>query len=228
MDDVHPLIRLHDLTKQYRSSTLSYDALRGINLNIYKGEFVAIMGPSGAGKTTLLNVIGLLDKPSTGSYQLDGEEITHKSEKKLSRLRRDGFGFVFQTANLLPKFSLVQNVEMPMLYRRIGHRESRKYAVGILNQLGLADKLKNKPSQLSAGQLQRGAIARALIQSPKIILADEPTGNLDTASSIEIMNIFKGLNNRGMTIILVTHSQDVANYAHRILYVRDGQLVGSL
>lgn len=221
-------IQLSNIYKHFTSNAGATTALKNINLTIAQGDFVAIMGPSGAGKTSILNIIGLLDKPTSGIYMYNGTDMTDKNEHDTALARRADFAFIFQSSNLLPKHSIIQNVQIPLLYRGFSHRESREYAMNILDNVGLSTKLNNLPNQLSAGQLQRAAIARAIVQNPKIILADEPTGNLDTASAQAIMAIFKELNHYGMTIIMVTHNSDMAKFAHRTVYVRDGQIVRSL
>ncbi len=215
-------MKLHKISKQYQIDTRKFAALNDINLQILSGEFVAIMGPSGAGKTTLLNILGLLDTPSSGSYKFTNKETTNKTEKELAKFRKDSIGFVFQSSNLLADYTLVQNVQMPLLYRNYSYKASRREALLVLQQLGLFEKQNNKPSQLSTGQLQKGAIACALIQKPTVLCADEPTGNLDSKSTQEIVKLLQKLNKVGITVVLVTHNHDVAKHADRIIYMQDG------
>ena len=218
------MIRLNDITKVYRTGGEPVHALRGVSLEMEDGSFVAIMGASGSGKSTLMNILGCLDRPSGGVYELDGVRVSSLPEDKLAFIRNRRIGFVFQSFNLLPRLAAVQQVELPLLYRGVGQR--RRVAVQALAEMGLSDRLHHKPSQLSGGQQQRVAIARALVGRPSLILADEPTGALDTATSHEIMETFRGLNERlGLSIILVTHEQEVAQYARRIILLRDGEVV---
>jgi len=216
------MIELRDLTKQYRLGTNTVQALRGVTLTIEPGEFVAIMGPSGSGKSTLMHVIGLLDTPDAGSYRLFGKEVAHLSEDELAVLRRDVVGFVFQQFNLLPRMSAAENVALPLLYSR--HSPDLGVAGELLERVGLGDRRNHRPGELSGGQQQRVAIARALVNRPRIILADEPTGNLDSTSQHEILDQLTELNAQGMTVIMVTHEEDVAQYARRRIRIRDGQV----
>jgi putative ABC transport system ATP-binding protein len=217
------LISLKDLTKTYRMGEVDIPALRGVSLEINPGEFMAIMGPSGSGKTTLLNLLGCLDRPSSGQYFFEGEDISRRSEDELARIRNQKIGFVFQGFNLLSRTAAQENVEMPLLYGpRVPAREKHERAKAMLERVGLGERTHHHPSQLSGGQQQRVAIARALINQPRLILADEPTGNLDTKSSQEIMVIFQKLNAEGITIIMVTHEEDIARYAKRAIHMRDG------
>jgi putative ABC transport system ATP-binding protein len=217
------LIALKDLTKTYQMGEVDIPALRGVSLEINPGEFMAIMGPSGSGKTTLLNLLGCLDRPSSGQYFFEGEDISRRSEDELARIRNQKIGFVFQGFNLLSRTAAQENVEMPLLYGpRVPAREKHERAKAMLERVGLGERTHHHPSQLSGGQQQRVAIARALINQPRLILADEPTGNLDTKSSQEIMVIFQKLNAEGITIIMVTHEEDIARYAKRAIHMRDG------
>jgi putative ABC transport system ATP-binding protein len=219
------LIEIHNLVKHYRVGTLSVHALKGVSLEIGRGEFVAIMGPSGSGKSTLMNILGCLDKPTTGAYLLDGVSVGALDRDQLAEIRGQKIGFVFQQFNLLARTSAVENVELPLLYTDTPAAGRRKRALAALEAVGLAERADHHPSQLSGGQQQRVAIARALVNEPRIILADEPTGALDTRTSIEIMSIFQRLNREsGITMIVVTHEPDIAAYAGRNIQFRDGRL----
>jgi putative ABC transport system ATP-binding protein len=220
-----PFLQLKNIRKTYRLDGVEIQALRGINLSIDKGDYVAISGPSGSGKSTLMHIIGLLDRPSGGKIFLHGRELSTLSENELARLRNQEFGFVFQNFNLLPRASALDNVEMPLIYAGVSRRERRRRAKEKLEAVGLGDRLGNTPAQLSGGQQQRVAIARALINSPSIILPDEPTGNLDTKSGAEIMKIFDRLNREGHTIILVSHEAEIAKHARRRIRLVDGEIV---
>ena len=220
------VIRTQSLTKTYVSGTNEVHALRGIDLTIERGELVAIMGTSGSGKSTLMNLLGCLDSPTAGSYELGGVRVDGLGRNELAAIRNQKIGFVFQGFNLLPRTTAVENVELPLLYDRSGRKlDTRALAIGALERVGLGDRLDHQPSELSGGQQQRVAIARALVTSPALVLADEPTGNLDTRTTIEVMALFQELNAEGVTIVLVTHEPEVAVYAKRIVEVRDGRIV---
>ena len=220
------VIRTAALVKTYVSGTNEVHALRGIDLTIEKGEFVAIMGTSGSGKSTLMNLLGCLDSPTSGSYELDGVRVESLDRNALAAIRNQKIGFVFQGFNLLPRTTAVDNVELPLLYDRSGRkRDTRALAVAALGRVGLGERLDHQPSELSGGQQQRVAIARALVTSPALVLADEPTGNLDTHTTVEVMALFQELNEEGVTIVLVTHESEVAIYAKRVVEVRDGRIV---
>ena len=216
------VIELSGIKKIYQVGEQEVAALAGIDLNIAKGEFAALMGPSGSGKSTLMNILGCLDRPTCGSYKLDGQEVANLSDDELAITRNRRIGFVFQNFNLLARISAAENVALPLVYAGVGRREREKKALKILEAVGLADRAEHQPNELSGGQKQRVAIARALVNDPHIIMADEPTGNLDTKSTREIMDIFEGLHKEGRTIILVTHEPDIAACAGRQLLVRDG------
>jgi putative ABC transport system ATP-binding protein len=219
------VIHTDNLVKTYVSGTNEVHALRGIDLDIAKGELVAIMGTSGSGKSTLMNLLGCLDTPTDGSYELDGVRVERLDRNALAAIRNQKIGFVFQGFNLLPRTSALENVELPMLYDRTGKkRDTKALAAAALERVGLGTRLEHQPSELSGGQQQRVAIARALVTEPALILADEPTGNLDTRTSMEVMALFQELNEQGITIVLVTHEPDIAVYAKRIVEVRDGRI----
>lgn len=216
------VIRLEGIKKIYRMGDQEVAALNGIDLDIKRGEFAALMGPSGSGKSTLMNILGCLDRPTIGSYQLDGKEVAYLSDDELAKTRNKNIGFVFQNFNLLSRISSVDNVALPLVYAGVGSAERRKRALKVLESVGLGDRAEHMPNELSGGQRQRVAIARALVNEPEIIMADEPTGNLDTKSTKEIMEIFQTMHSLGRTIILVTHEPDIAVCANRQLLVRDG------
>ena len=220
--DDSPIIRLSKVWKIYDAGDNAVHALRGVDLEVARGEYLALMGPSGSGKSTLMNVLGCLDVPSSGEYYLDGTPVSELSSRQLARIRNEKVGFVFQSFNLLPRASIVRNVELPMLYAGVGRRERRERAMTALERVGLADRAKNVPSKLSGGQRQRVAIARALVNSPAILLADEPTGNLDTRTGQEILALFGELQAKGHTVLLVTHDHSVAARARRIIRIVDG------
>jgi putative ABC transport system ATP-binding protein len=221
---VDALIRVAGLWKSYPMGNTVVDALRGVDLVIARNEYVAIMGPSGSGKSTLMNLIGCLDTPSRGEYWLNGKPVAQLAEQELARIRNREIGFVFQTFNLLPRASALRNVELPLVYAGVAPQERRERAAAALRQVDLQDRMDHRPNQLSGGQRQRVSIARALVTQPALLLADEPTGNLDTATSLEIMAVFDRLWQQGHTILLVTHERDIAEHAHRIVTLRDGTI----
>jgi putative ABC transport system ATP-binding protein len=221
------LVRLIDVHKVYRTGEMEVPAVRGVSIEIKRGEFVALMGASGSGKSTLMNILGCLDRPTTGHYILDGADVSGLDRDRLADIRNGKIGFVFQNFNLLPRTSARENVELPLVYsaQPLTHSELRERADRVLASVGLAGREDHYPSQLSGGQQQRVAIARALINQPEVLLADEPTGNLDSRTSVEIMVIFQQLNERGITVIMVTHEQDIAAYAKRNVMMRDGMIL---
>ncbi|MFN2632611.1 MAG: ABC transporter ATP-binding protein [Thermoanaerobaculia bacterium] len=218
------LIDIRDITKVYQMGQEQVHALSGVTVGVDRGEYVAVMGPSGSGKSTLMNLIGCLDTPSSGSYVLNGREVAQMTDDELAAIRNQEIGFVFQTFNLLPRTSALQQVELPLVYSGLGRKERRERAIKSLESVGLADRMSHQPNELSGGQRQRVAVARALINNPSILLADEPTGNLDSQTGNEIMALFEDLNRRGNTIVLVTHEEDVAAHARRIVRLRDGKI----
>ncbi len=221
---MEPIIKLEDFRRTYRNGSLEVHAVRGVTLSIFPGEFVAIMGASGSGKSTMMNTVGCLDRPSGGKFTLDGVDISTLSRDELANLRNRKLGFVFQGFNLLSRTSALENVELPMLYSRpaVASKVQRDRALKALGLVGLADRSDHFPNQLSGGQQQRVAIARALVNEPRVLLADEPTGNLDTRTSIEVMGVFQKLNDQGITIVMVTHELDIARFAKRKIVMRDG------
>ena len=221
---VKTLISIEGLRKTYHIGTQQVHALDGLDLGLDVNEYVALMGPSGSGKSTLMNVLGCLDSPTAGSYHLNGQNVANLDEDALADIRNREIGFVFQTFNLLPRYSALENVALPLIYAGLSKRERLERAEEVLEMVGLQDRMVHKPNELSGGQRQRVAVARALVNRPSIILADEPTGNLDTATSMEIMNLFGEIQAAGNTVILVTHEEDIAECAHRIVRLRDGKV----
>lgn len=219
------IIRMEELTKVYDTGEVQVTALKSIDLTIHKGEFIAVMGASGSGKSTLMNIIGCLDRTTEGRYYLEGIDVMEKSDNELSAVRNKKIGFIFQSFNLISRTSALKNVELPMVYARIGAEERKERALELLRSVGLEDRAHHMPNELSGGQKQRVAIARALANKPQIILADEPTGNLDSQSSVEIMEIFSMLNREGNTVIIVTHERDIAEFTNRIITFRDGRVI---
>jgi putative ABC transport system ATP-binding protein len=219
-----PLIALRDVTKVFHMGDVVVRALRGVSLEVAVGEFIAIRGPSGSGKSTLMNIVGCLDRPTTGQYLLDGVDVAPLDRDALAGIRNRMVGFVFQSFNLLPRTSALENVELPLLYAGVPRLERHHRATRALERVGLGDRLEHTPNRLSGGQQQRVAIARALVSEPKLILADEPTGNLDSRTSVEVMALFQELGQGGITIVVVTHEPDVATYVERVVVVRDGHI----
>ena len=218
------IIELHSVRKVYDTGKVKVEALRGVDLKVRKGEFLTLVGPSGSGKSTMMNILGCLDVPSEGQYLFGHEEVSKLTLNRLAEIRNEHIGFVFQNFNLLPYLSALENVELPMVFRGVGTSERRKRATEVLNRVGLGDRLQHKPTELSGGQMQRVAIARALVNNPDLILADEPTGNLDTASGREIVDLFEELWKAGHTIMIITHDPNLPMRSERILYMRDGLL----
>ncbi len=218
-----PVIKLQSINKVYKMGNEDTKALQNISLTINKGEFVAIMGPSGSGKSTLMHIIGLLDRPTAGQYLLDGQEVSKLSKRKLATIRSQKIGFVFQQFNLLSRTSVLENVLLPTIYGKL--KDPAHKAKALLSRVGLTNRIRNKSNQLSGGQIQRVAIARALVMEPSLVLADEPTGNLDSVKAAEIMDLFREINRAGATVVLITHEADIARYADRVIQLKDGQLV---
>jgi putative ABC transport system ATP-binding protein len=223
-----PLIVVRDVHKVYQTGDVEVRALNGVSLDVESGEFVAIMGSSGSGKSTLMNILGCLDRPTLGSYVLAGREVANMRKDELAEIRNEVIGFVFQSFNLLARTTALENVELPLVYRGVGGRERRQRATASLARVGLEKRLDHTPAQLSGGQQQRVAIARALVGDPRVILADEPTGNLDSKTSIEVMNLFQELGRSGITVVLVTHEPDIAEFASRVVVVKDGRILSDM
>ena len=219
------MIKLTGINKIYRTNEIETVALENVNLEVNKGEFLSIMGPSGCGKSTLLNIMGLLDAPTSGTIEIAGTKVDGMKDKELAAFRNQKLGFVFQSFHLINSLNVLDNVELPLLYRKVSAKERRHLAEEVLKKVGLSHRMRHMPTQLSGGQCQRVAIARAVVASPKLILADEPTGNLDSRNGTEVMNLLTELNQEGTTIIMVTHSQHDASYAHRVINLFDGQIV---
>ncbi|HVS97369.1 MAG TPA: ABC transporter ATP-binding protein [Puia sp.] len=217
-----PIIHLSDIRKAYLMGKQALPVLKGVSLEIFRNEYVALMGPSGSGKSTLMNILGCLDTPTSGTYVLNGQDVSKMHEDALADVRNKEIGFVFQQFNLMPRYTALENVAFPLVYSGIPRKQRLERAMAVLEKVSLADRSHHKPNELSGGQCQRVAIARALINNPSLILADEPTGNLDSKTSIEIMDIFTDIQSAGNTVVLVTHEEDIANYAHRIVRLRDG------
>ncbi len=219
------IINVKELSKIYKTGDVELHALNSVSFSVERGEFVCVMGASGSGKSTMMNILGCLDVPTSGDYELDGVNVKKLNKAELADIRNQKLGFVFQGFNLLPKIDAVENVELPLIYRGVKSSERRKAAINALEKVGLGERLHHKPSQMSGGQQQRVAIARAIVGNAPIILADEPTGNLDTKTTVEIMNIFSGLHDQGITVILVTHEPEIATWSQRVLRFRDGQII---
>jgi putative ABC transport system ATP-binding protein len=219
-----PALQLTDVRKTYRTGSLEVEALRGITLEVNEGDYMAIMGPSGSGKSTLMHILGCLDVPTSGDYQLAGEHVATMDESELAEIRNRRIGFVFQQFNLLPSLSAWRNVELPLTYAGLAPAERRQRAMAALDRVGLADRVEHRPGELSGGQQQRVAVARALVTDPAVILADEPTGNLDSTSSADVLGLLAELHDAGRTVILITHEADIANAAQRVVHIRDGLL----
>jgi putative ABC transport system ATP-binding protein len=217
-----PVLQLKDITRTFKMGETEFQALRGVSFDVHEGEMIALMGPSGSGKSTMMNVIGILDKPTQGTYSLRGKKVTDMDENERAQVRNEYIGFVFQAFHILPRLNLLENVEVPLVYAGYSAKVRHERALDMLERVGLADKARNLPSQISGGQKQRVAVARALAMNPALLLADEPTGNLDTRTSYEILELFHNLNAQGSTIVIVTHESDIGNQCKRIIRLRDG------
>jgi len=219
-----PILKLRGITRDFKLGSQTVHVLKGIDLDIFKNQYVALMGPSGSGKSTLMNLLGCLDTPTAGSYELNGNDVSVMGDNELAEIRNHEIGFVFQTFNLLPRSTALENVALPLVYAGLGKEEREARAAEVLSQVGLADRMDHRPNQLSGGQRQRVAVARALVNNPALILADEPTGNLDSKTSIEIMKLFDDIQAAGNTVVLVTHEEDIAQHAKRVIRLVDGQI----
>lgn len=219
------MIEVKDVYKTYKTGNIIFTALKGVSFKVEKGEFTSIMGPSGSGKSTLMNILGCLDRLDKGQYILNGKDVSHMGDNELARVRNKEIGFVFQNFNLLPRMTILENVELPMVYGGISSKDRRERALSALEKVGLTNWIKHRPNEISGGQKQRVAIARAIVNSPSVIMADEPTGNLDSQVSEDVMRIFQNLNNEGSTIIMVTHEPDIAQYTKRLVKVKDGIII---
>ena len=224
MIEQHPILKLRGITRDFKLGSQTVHVLKGIDLDIFKNQYVALMGPSGSGKSTLMNLLGCLDTPTAGSYELNGNDVSVMGDNELAEIRNHEIGFVFQTFNLLPRSTALENVALPLVYAGLGKEEREARAAEVLTQVGLADRMDHRPNQLSGGQRQRVAVARALVNNPALILADEPTGNLDSKTSLEIMKLFEEIQAAGNTVVLVTHEEDIAQHAKRVIRLVDGQI----
>jgi len=220
----HPILKLRGITRDFKLGSQTVHVLKGIDLDIFKNQYVALMGPSGSGKSTLMNLLGCLDTPTSGSYELNANDVSRMGDNELAEIRNHEIGFVFQTFNLLPRSTALENVALPLIYAGLGKEEREARAVEVLTQVGLADRMDHRPNQLSGGQRQRVAVARALVNNPALILADEPTGNLDSKTSLEIMKLFDDIQAAGNTVVLVTHEEDIAQHAKRVIRLVDGEI----
>lgn len=224
MTEQPPILKLRGITRDFKLGSQTVHVLKGIDLDIFKNQYVALMGPSGSGKSTLMNLLGCLDTPTAGSYELNGNDVSRMGDNELAEIRNHEIGFVFQTFNLLPRSTALENVALPLIYAGLGKEEREARAAEVLTQVGLADRMDHRPNQLSGGQRQRVAVARALVNNPALILADEPTGNLDSKTSVEIMKLFDDIQAAGNTVVLVTHEEDIAQHAKRVIRLVDGEI----
>jgi len=220
----HPILKLRGITRDFKLGSQTVHVLKGIDIDIFTNQYVALMGPSGSGKSTLMNLLGCLDTPTAGSYELNGNDVSRMGDNELAEIRNHEIGFVFQTFNLLPRSTALENVALPLIYAGLGKEEREARAAEVLTQVGLADRMDHRPNQLSGGQRQRVAVARALVNNPALILADEPTGNLDSKTSVEIMKLFDDIQAAGNTVVLVTHEEDIAQHAKRVIRLVDGEI----